>query len=184
MAKKYLVWKDRTCNGKNPEWQEMKGREFFRFLNSDESQGRYFILLDNDICREADVIFIEATEEQYAHWYREYCHHSYLKKDAQQFQHLSLDVFCTDEESSVFQDFMMDMDSEFESGVIQDNLLMLLPHALSTLSELGREAILLKYFEYPMLSDEEIAKRIGVEHMTFCKRKKRALTALKNFFKI
>ncbi len=184
MATKYLVWKDRNCDGNNPEWLEMQGKEFFDFLNSDAGQGRRFILLDNDVCREADIIFIEATVEQYADWYRERCHHLYLKKDAQRFRNLSLDAFCTDEESGSFQELMADVDSEFESEVIRNSLLRLLPHALSILSDSGREVILLKYFEYPALSDAEIAKRIGVEHMTFSKRKKRALAALKTFFKI
>ncbi len=103
-------------------------------------------MLSNDICMEADVIFIEATAEQYN---KEHCHHIYLKKDAQQFQHLSLDAFCTDEESSSFQELMIDVDSGFESEVINNSLLKLLPLALSTLSDLGREAILLKYFIYP-----------------------------------
>ena len=77
---------------------------------------------------------------------------------------------------------MADADAAFEEDVIRSNLRSLLPHALSALSEPSREAILLKYFEYPALSDAEIAERIGVEPMTFSKRRKRALAALKNFF--
>ena len=41
---------------------------------------------------------------------------------------------------------MIDVDSGFESEVINNSLLKLLP---LTLSDLGREAILLKYFIYP-----------------------------------
>lgn len=44
---------------------------------------------------------------------------------------------------------MIDVDSGFESEVINNSLLKLLPIALSTLSDLGREVILLKYFIYP-----------------------------------
>lgn len=182
MANKYFIWKDRNCNGHNPEWVEMKGKEFFDFLNSADGKGRRFILLGNNVCAEADVIFIEAAAEQYADWYKEHCRHLYLKKGARNFQHVSLDALCADGESDSFHALMADADAAFEEEVIRSNLRSLLPHALSTLSEPSREAILLKYFEYPALSDAEIAARIGVEPMTFSKRRKRALAALKNFF--
>ena len=70
MSYKYLVWKDASCNGQNIEWIDMNGNDFFHFLNSNESKGRYFVLLDNDVCLDDDVIFIEATEDQYNEWYK------------------------------------------------------------------------------------------------------------------
>ena len=66
MANIYLRWKNPDCNGKAIEWEEMSGKAFFAFLNSNSSEGRYFIKLNNDICFDANVVFIEATKAQYA----------------------------------------------------------------------------------------------------------------------
>lgn len=178
MANKYFIWKDRNCNGHNPEWVEMKGKEFFDFLNSADGKGRRFILLGNNVCAEADVISLRRRRNSTPTGIRSIAVTS-TSKGCAEFQHVSLDALCADGESDSFHALMADADAAFEEDVIRSNLRSLLPHALSTLSEPSREAILLKYFEYPALSDAEIAERIGVEPMTFSKRRKRALAALK-----
>ena len=43
MANIYLRWKNPDCNGIAIEWEEMSGKAFFAFLNSNSSEGRYFI---------------------------------------------------------------------------------------------------------------------------------------------
>ena len=57
----YLVKKDPTCKKENIEWLQPTGREFFKFLASPESKGRYFIRLRDDVSFECDDIFIEAN---------------------------------------------------------------------------------------------------------------------------
>lgn len=50
------------------------------------------------------------------------------------------------------------------------------------LSATYREAIVLKYFDFPTATDAEIAERLGISENAFFKRRKLGLLALKNFF--
>jgi len=183
MANKYLVWNDAACGGKNVEWIEMNGRDFFRFLNSSESSGRRFIMLGSDICPEADVIFIEATEAQYKDWYTDYCHHCYVKKAVPEAGPLSLDMSFGDEEIASLHEIIADVTVHVESAAIQAALINILPYAISTLNQNRREAVTLKYFKYCGKADWEIAEILGIEEKAFVKRKNRALDDLRKFFK-
>lgn len=71
MANKYFVWKDANCKVVNPEWVEMDGRTFYAFTLDPANKDRRFVRLGNEVCEEADVIYIEATYEQYLKWHRE-----------------------------------------------------------------------------------------------------------------
>ncbi len=181
MAKRYLIWKGQVLAGASPEWLEISGTEFFRLFNSPESKGRFFIVLDNDICTEADVLYMEATEEQYRSWYKENCHHLYLKKFQPKNGLLSLDAPTTEEEFSSLHDIVADISVDIAADTVHSIIASALPAAINGLNEKHREAILAKYFQYPDLSDDEIAKHLGLERRTFCKRKANALAALKNF---
>lgn len=183
MANKYLVWKDAACKGQNIEWLEMNGRDFFRFLNSTDSNGRRFIMLDNHFYCEADVIFIEATEEVYQDWYKDYCHHCYLIKTLPKTGILSLDMSLNDEEMSSLYDLISDVNADVAESAVRTALLNMLPYAISTLNTIRKEAVMLKYFKYPDKPDREIAKILGIEEKAFVKRKDRAISDLRKFFK-
>jgi hypothetical protein len=91
MTKKYYIWKDPNCAGVDIEWLELTGKEFYALLKHPESKTRHFIRLGNDISLEADIIYIEATEEQYRDWRREQNAHNHLRRVNSAFLKLSLD---------------------------------------------------------------------------------------------
>lgn len=68
MANRFFVWQDPYQQPDNITWIELNGLEFYKLVSSREANGRYFIRLDNDISPEDDVIYIEATKEQYQDW--------------------------------------------------------------------------------------------------------------------
>ena len=43
MANMFLVWKNPDCNGVNPEWIQMTGKQFHEFITRPENQKRKFI---------------------------------------------------------------------------------------------------------------------------------------------
>lgn len=43
MANRYFIWKDPDCNGVRPEWIELSGDEFFKFITKSENKHRRFI---------------------------------------------------------------------------------------------------------------------------------------------
>lgn len=62
----FLVWKDKNCNGENPEWIYMKANEFFEFKKQPENADRRFVQVgDKKSSLDDTVIFIEANEELY-----------------------------------------------------------------------------------------------------------------------
>ena len=183
MSKKYFRWKNADCNGKNIEWEEMTGKEFFRFYNSAERNGRYFIVLSNDTCKEDDVIFIEATKAQHDDWYKEHCHHRYNNRYLPKGGILSLDYPVDEEDGIYLHDLAADLYAEDVAELTMQSLLAeYIPYALNQLSATCREAIVLKYFKKSNATDAEIAESLGITENAFFKRRKLGLQALKKFF--
>lgn len=183
MANIYLRWKNPASGVQNTEWEEMSGQDFFSFLNSPESEGRYFIKLDNDICPEADVIFIESSKEQYDDWFRDYNHHRYLRKAELKRTIVSLDYIPEgDTEVSLYEMTPDERCPDVEEYAIHSAMLRLLPAVMDGLSERLRDTLVLKYFQYPDKTDEEIARIIGITKGAFRQNKLRALKELKKFF--
>ena len=114
MAKKYFIWKDPACNGMDIEWVELNGRAFYDLLKKPENGERRFIRLGNDICPNADVIYIEATESQYQDWYTEYCRHKYLRTWGKGRTALSLDALLDEEGPCSLHELIADIGAEFE----------------------------------------------------------------------
>ena len=63
MARRYFRKKDPAAQESNPEWIEMSGQEFYRFITSPAGRGCFFIDME-------DVV-IEAPKEVYEEWRRE-----------------------------------------------------------------------------------------------------------------
>ena len=62
----FLVWKDKNCNGENPEWIHMTAKEFFEFKHKPENSERKFVQVDDkNLSSKYSVIFIEANKELY-----------------------------------------------------------------------------------------------------------------------
>ena len=74
--------------------------------------GLWRLILNNDICKEADVIFIEATKEQYDDWYKEFCHHRYINRYLPEGGILSLDCPVDEEDGIYLHDLAADLYAE------------------------------------------------------------------------
>lgn len=65
----YLIWKDLSCGGVNPDWQEITGQEFYALVDSVEAKERYFIKLPSSHANGSDgAIVMEATKSDYLNW--------------------------------------------------------------------------------------------------------------------
>lgn len=59
----FLVWKDKNCNGENPEWIHMTAKEFFEFKQKPENSERKFVQVeDKNLSSKYSVIFIEVIK--------------------------------------------------------------------------------------------------------------------------
>jgi hypothetical protein len=92
MAKKvYLIWKDPRAPKTEDNWMELNGKEFREFCKTKASRNRYFIRMGDDVHDGSDIIFIEATKEQYDEWRKDYERHRYLVKLENENQVFSID---------------------------------------------------------------------------------------------
>ena len=81
MAKaSYWIWKDPSAPKTPDNWEKLSAKAYREFLQSPESEGRYFIRLGDDLHDNSEVIFIEATCEQYKDWRREHDQRKYLNR--------------------------------------------------------------------------------------------------------
>ena len=159
MDKKYYAWRDRQCNGINPDWEEFSGPEFFKFLKQPENAGRRFIRLGNDVDPDAGIITIEATPEQYRVWLLEEKRKSRLRKScgAEELYYRNADwadpeCIC-DEEADGTEDMALD-------NLQEEKLLAALRH----LDIAERNLMELLYCKE--LSLRETGKRLGISYST------------------
>lgn len=76
VKKVFYRWKDANDH----TWLEMTGKEYYKFKNSDEAKGRFFIA-EVDPYFEADTIVHEATESEFKKWHTERTKYWQLRKD-------------------------------------------------------------------------------------------------------
>ena len=102
MAKtSYWIWKDPSAPKTPDNWENLSAKAYREFLQSPESEGRYFIRLGDDLHDNSEVIFIEATCEQYKDWRREHDQRKYLKRQAAGIELISADLLVTDDETMI-----------------------------------------------------------------------------------
>ncbi len=69
MANMFFVWKDPNCNGVNPEWIQMTGKQFHEFIIRPENQKRKFIKEYVDPYNRRHGFYrFEVTPEDFRKW--------------------------------------------------------------------------------------------------------------------
>lgn len=182
MENKYFVWKDRNCNGINPEWRELTPREYYAFVTAPENKGRFFIDFNADCTEETSVLMLEVTAEEYADWDRRRHRFDYRQEMEKEFEDsfVSLDqeVPCT--EGMLFHDVVADLDINTEGDALHQVELSFLRTDLTTLTDVERELIDALYFHNPdALGERTVAKKMGLPLMTFNCRKRKIFEKLK-----
>lgn len=166
----YLVKKDPTCKKADIEWLQLSGREFFRFLRSSESQGRYFIRLRDDISFECDDIYIEATLSEYREWRVKENAHNYLKRTNKDYETLSFDAPIDSEENTLHDLVGCDQPS-VEDDALRKIELERINFALESLSP-DERFIIDSYYLVTQKTDDDIAHEIGISHQAVNKKRK------------
>ena len=181
MATKYLVWKDPACQGKNIEWVELTGKEFYQLTAQPENKGRRFIKLDDSVCEDADVIIIEATLEQYRNWLPERDSHKYLMETKSGTQALSLDQPVNGRSDILLADVIPD-DCGMEEVILKRLLITHLSKLMRCLSISEQELVDVLFLHNPEnLSEREIARRQDIPQKTLNCRKIALLKKSKKF---
>lgn len=170
MYTRYFRMKNPKYRSEKVEWIEMAGKEFYRFVNSPEGQGRYFIDM-------GDVV-LEASKHEAQLHRAEKDHSDYLKEQEEGWSTLSIYAIedengCSGEE--VARDKMQDVEAE----VIMRTETAALRKALAQLDPESYRLILALYLTDERKTEREIAREYGVSQVAIHKQKKKALNALK-----
>ena len=180
MTKKYFIWKDPACGGKNIEWLEVSGREFYQMLQDVRNASRCFVRLGNDACPEADILIVEATKKQYALWKREQNAHAYLAKYESMVQIESLDDTSGGEGELPLHERLADHEIDVERAALAAVLSEQLARGLQNLPP--EEAALLCSYYVHRKTAREIADKLGISQQAVWKRLQRGLGKLKKYF--
>ena len=183
--KRYFVWKDANCNGKNGEWKEITGTEFYALKRAEPH--RRFILWKNEDDPMDDGMLYEATEENYKEWDRERKRKEREEQYVEEhFTVFSIDdpVGTDDEEGLTWADIIPDTRDEDEQADEEyqewkENALKAMREAISELKEKDRETVILIFFDNPKKPISQIAEENHIPQQTLNYRKNAVLKKLR-----
>ena len=155
MARRYFRKKDPAAQESNPEWIEMSGQEFYRFITSPEGRGCFFIDME-------DVV-IEAPKETYEEWRREQSRKNYRQNQAAKIgvKVLSLNSDEISERGSGV-DVIPDETVHVEEDAILSSEIHDLYAALSQLDPVSYGLIHSYYLAEDHKTESQIAEELGV----------------------
>lgn len=176
--KRYFVWKDANCNGKNVEWKEITGTEFYALKRAEPH--RRFILWKNEDDPMDDGMLYEATEENYKEWDRERKRKEREDKYVEEhFTVFSIDdpVGTDDEEGLTWADIIPDTRDEDEELERQEEerRSVLVSKMLAEIEKLPEDDknLIFAMFLNPEknMSEKEYAESLGISQQNVNKRK-------------
>jgi len=174
----YLVWKDPSCNGINPDWLEITGQEYYSLVNSPGSKGRHFIKLESS--HESDGrIVIEATPAEYVKWRKEKDHSDYIRESNEEIGYITISYHAIETEDCCHgEELLTDPESGFEDSCIDGILLKSLSLAKKTLSSAELRLVDMIYRDGISLS--EVGGLLGMSKQAVFKRVSKILKKLKD----
>lgn len=174
MSKKYYIWKDRNCNGVNPEWIELSGSKFYQFIKSPENKTRRFEVLDNRVCDDADILAFEVTEERYREFSKVHRHERYLDDCSQGYFCVSMQDSISEDEDLTLEEVIADENVDVEETVIDivtSKQVKEIVNMLSGQAKFIAELLLLSYETGK--SEREICREFSIPQTSFRNYKKR-----------
>lgn len=183
MSKRYFVWKNRECNGINPEWLEISGLEFYELLK--EEPKRYFKRIDDGIEDGADMLIFETTYDDYKEWHRKQERKRRRKKVNQktEMKTVHLEDLIQDADYT-YEDLISEDSDSVESKALRQYNLELLKNAIEDLNQKERDAVEIMLEAYIQnISERSVCRRKGIDQGTFMYRKKMIINRLKSVLK-
>lgn len=170
MQKRYFRAASSKSEPENIHWIEMSGREFYRFINSPEGQGHYFIDM-------GDVVLETSKEE--AHKYKaEQNHRYYIQSQSEDWRTISIYAI-SDESGYSGEEAVADETQDVENEVIMRMSAEAVRKALSQLDAMSYQLIHALYLSPQRKTERELAQDLGISQNAVNKQKKKILKTLK-----
>ena len=169
MYKRYFRMKDPRCKPNEIEWIEMTGTEFYRFVNSPEGCGRYFIDMD-------DVV-LEASEADARSFKAEKNHSYYIQ--AQEEGRAVLSLYAIEDENGCSgEETAIDETQDVEAETMMRMETAALRRALECLDSESYQMIHALYLADTRKTLRQLSLESGIPVMTLQDRKKKILALL------
>lgn len=181
MSRKYYVWKDPACGGKNIEWQVLSGAEFYTMMQLPENKSRRFIPFFDEDYEDVDTIYIEATVAQYKSWRKEYDKYRYSQTTSKPYSVLSIHCPVPESENIPLVETIQDetMDTEASAiDLIQSEKVRTIMSALPPKDRWLVEEIYMR-----QRSTVSIAAELGLNQSVVYRRATRILKKIKKILK-
>lgn len=170
MARQYLRKAEPYDRKPSSDWISMTGAEFYRFIKSPESEGRYFITWDD--------LVIEASRAQYTDWLCDKEHQGYLREYEHGWNTISLYSGLSQEGRSG-EELISDPATDVESIAMENIRKNALTMALRQLDTSSFYLIYSLYLDFNRKTESELASEIGISQQAVHKRKEKILRQLK-----
>lgn len=185
MKKLYFRWKDEACNGVNPEWVEMTGKEFLEFKRRPENKHRKFIE-HIDEYQETSTIVIETTQEKYRQWHSEDVSRKRKRDENRKLGYIELsmdeEINSIHAEEMTLHDVIADDSVDIAKEVLKHCEINRLKEVLKMLSTEEMELINALYLSKTSLTVRAYAEQLGMSHVAVLKRKKAVFEKIKKLF--
>ena len=169
MYKRYFRLKNPKCKPEKVEWIEMTGKEFYRFVNSPEGQGRHFIDM-------GDVVLEASKHEAQVHR-AEKDHSDYLKEQEEGWSIVSIYTI-EDENGCNGEEVAVDETQDVETEAIMRIATAALRKALIRLDSESYQLIHALYLADTRKTLRQLSLDSGIPVMTLQDRKKKILALL------
>ena len=179
----YLVKKNPNKPNSEDNWLMMSIAEFNEFVKTPEAKGRYFA--DLGAHEYSDIWYVaECDKETALKWRKELNRHYYLKRMEREsgLQTVSMSSLIIEDEEYNGEEIIADPDADVVAEVMQKMDFALLEKALDSLTLDEYELIYRLVLSGDEGSDNDYAAEKKVSPPAVCKRKKRILKKIKNFF--
>ena len=170
MYKRYFRMKAPKCKPEKIKWIEMTGKEFYRFVNSPEGQGLYFIDM-------GDVVLESSKREAQIHR-AEKDHSDYLKEQEVGWSTVSL-YSIENENGCSGEEVARDETQDVETAAMLHIETSALQQALKCLDLENYRLIYALYIADERYTERELAHKLGVSQNAINKQKKKTLQKLK-----
>lgn len=185
MKKLFFRWKDENCNGINPEWVEMTGKEFIEFKRKTENKHRKFAeYIDEN--QETATIVMEVTQDSYNRWHCEDVvrRRKRTEKNEAGYKEISMDeeICGQNIEDLTLHDVVADESVDVEQDVIKHCEINQLREVLKKLTPEEMELIEALYLSENPMTERDYAEKLGLCRSGLHKRKIMVLKKIKKFF--
>ena len=163
---------------KTRRFTALEGMRLHDYMKTEASRKAYFLKTEDE---KGNLIAIQMPEEMVEEYEKERWHAKYLREFEKQYQHVSLDMSTGEDDGDTLESFIAEEDEDLIADVCKKGDIDYLRMELKQLTENQLTVITMMYLGRSVLSEREVAVKMGVSSIAIHKTKQSAMKKLKKF---